>query len=1032
MLSQSQTTVVPEGAATLCCEFTQLKQSRERAAENPYPCSELEQISTNLLSMLPVPLVVVRMSDSRLLYANPRFRAWVGLTPTDDLTCQTFDNYVDSAVWLAIRPSLQHLGAVLNCELQLRTVLGTSLWGIVSFQCLDGPEGAIAIATIQDITARKRAEAEIQLLQTLTQAMGEAQDFFVALDMALDHICQATHWSYGEAWIPNDEHSVLKLGPAWYEPSDPKLSEYYQRSTAYQFAKSEGLPGKVWESGQPLWFCDVTQDTAFVRQDLANVAGLKVGFALPLTTEGQVVAILVFFNRIKGTEDKRLVNLIAAAAQQLGAVLHRRQIEAALHASERRLASLINATEGIFFTAANHSGRTMTYISEGCEQLTGYKSEELTGDARLSFETIVCPQDLPRVLDAIARALENQTSYTSEYRLRTKAGTQKWVWEKGHGLYDKKGAVLGVEGFITDITERKQSEEALRQTERKYRSIFENALEGIFQTSPDGKYLSANPALARIYGYDSVEELMVSLEDIEHQLYVEPQQRAEFVRLMQQDREVMEFESQVYRRDRSVIWISEKARAVRDQNGTLLYYEGMVEDITERKQAKEQLHARAYCDPLTKLPNRALFESRLQTALNCAATEAGYQFAVLFLDLDRFKVINDSLGHLIGDQLLIAIAGRLESCLRETDTVARLGGDEFIILLEALENVQLAIGIAERIVKELTAPFQLSGHQVLTSTSIGIAFSHDRDVLSTSYDNPEALLRDADTALYRAKALGRGRYEVFNEKMRQNASSALQLEMDLRQALVRGELEIHYQPIVSLKTKQLRGFEALLRWQHPERGLIYPDEFMTLAEETGLIVPIGRWMLREACHQLNHWQMQQRSLTGKTSLMIHINLSSKQFLQPDLIEQIDRIFSETGLDGASLRLEITESLWLKNADSVKLKLAQLEERKIQCCIEDFGIGYSRLNYLYKFPVKALKIDRSLVGEIDKDQEKAEIARTIVVLAHHLGMETIAEGIETQQQLEQMCSFGCEFAQGYLFSGAVDARSAEKLIDKIIE
>lgn len=1010
-------------------ELDPLTSSTRDSSENAYNCPPLEHSHGHLWQMLPVPLVMVRMSDSRLLFANERFRALVGLTPNDDPTGQIFDTYFDSAVWQAIRPSLQHLGAVVNCELKLRAARGTNLWGIVSFQCLEDTGSAIAIATVQDITARKRAEAEIQLLQTLTQAVGEARDFFTALKMALERICQATHWSYGEVWIPNDQSSVLEAGPAWYSEEDLRAGEFRRRSSTYRLGKGEGLPGKVWESGQPLWFCDVTQDVEFLRRELAAQAVFKVGFGLPILTEGRVVAILVFFNRATGSEDKRLTNLIAAAAEQLGSVLHRRQVEASLRASERRLASLINATEGMFFTAANDPGWTMTYISEGCEQLTGYKSEELSGDRVLSFDSIVCPEDRQRVMEAIARGVDEKRSYKSEYRLRTKGGEEKWVWEKGHGLYGENGEVLGVEGFITDITERKQSEEALRQAERKYRNIFENALEGIFQTTPDGKYLSANPALARIYGYDSVEELMVSLEDIEHQLYVDSQQRAEFMRLMQQDCEVMEFESQVYRRDRSTIWISENARAVRDERGKLLYYEGMVEDITERKQAKEQLRERAYYDPLTKLANRGLFESRLQGALLRAQTEADYQFAVLFLDLDRFKVINDSLGHLVGDQLLIAIARRLECCLREADIVARLGGDEFIILLDAIEEFEVAMQVAQRIIKELTAPFSLSSHKVLTSTSIGITFSHDFRTASMSYDNPEALLRDADTALYRAKALGRGRYEVFNEKMRQNVSSLLQLEMDLRQALVRNELEIYYQPIVALKTGKLRGFEALLRWHHPERGLICPGEFVSLAEETGLIVPIGSWILREACHQLRRWQMQQRDSTGETSLMIHINLSSKQFLQPNLIEQIDQVFSETGLEGASLRLEITESLWLKNTESVKIKLAQLKERGIQCCIEDFGIGYSRLNYLYKFPVKALKIDRSFIKEIDRDEEKAEIARTIVVLAHHLEMETIAEGIETQQQLEKMRDFGCELAQGYLFSGAVDVQSAGEFIDK---
>jgi diguanylate cyclase (GGDEF)-like protein/PAS domain S-box-containing protein len=315
-----------------------------------------------------------------------------------------------------------------------------------------------------------------------------------------------------------------------------------------------------------------------------------------------------------------------------------------------------------------------------------------------------------------------------------------------------------------DITERKRAEEALQQAEANYRSIFENTLEGIFQSTCDGRYVSANPALARLYGYSTPTELVARLTDIEHQLYVEPYRRAEFIRLLQENDAVSDFESQVYRKDGSVIWISENARAVRDTNtGELLYYEGTVEDITERKRAKEQLHEQAFYDPLTGIPNRALFMDRLSHTLERAKRHHDYRFAVLFLDLDSFKVVNDSLGHLVGDHLLVAIARRLEACLRTEDTVARLGGDEFTILLEDIEDINPALRVAERIHQELSAPFNLDGHEILTGASIGIVLSREvpEGICTKEYDRPEDLLRDADTALYRAKALGKGRYEVF-------------------------------------------------------------------------------------------------------------------------------------------------------------------------------------------------------------------------------------------------------------------------------
>ncbi|MBE9149778.1 EAL domain-containing protein [Coleofasciculus sp. LEGE 07092] len=585
--------------------------------------------------------------------------------------------------------------------------------------------------------------------------------------------------------------------------------------------------------------------------------------------------------------------------------------------------------------------------------------------------------------------------------------------------------------------ERKQSEEALQQAEAKYRSIFENSLEGIFQTTTDGHFISANPALARLYGYSNPSELMERLTDIEHQLYVDSQRRAEFICLLQENDAVSDFESQVYCKDGSVIWITENARAVRDSNGELLYYEGTVENITEHKLAKEQLQERAFYDALTGLPNRALFMDRLNQAVERAKRRSECGFAVLFLDLDRFKVVNDSLGHLVGDRLLMGIARRLETCLRTEDTVSRLGGDEFTILLENIEETQQATRIAERIQQALMAPFNLDGHEVFTAASIGIVISQEvpQESRATDYDKPEDLLRDADTALYRAKALGRGRYEVFNLTMHQSAVSALKLETDLRRAVEHQEFEIHYQPILSLTANRIEGFEALLRWQHPTKGLVYPAEFMDMAEETGLIIPIGWWMFREACNQLRRWQYfvnttSEIQVTTDT-LTMYVNLSSKQFWQPDLLSQIDQILQETELSGGDLKLEITESCLLENPEESAVILRQLKARKIELCIDDFGTGYSSLNYLHRFPIDTLKIDQSLIGSIsegegieemeDKDNTlPLQIVRTIIMLAHSLGMEVIAEGVETTQQLAQLRALHCEYAQGYLFQKPQDA------------
>ncbi len=445
-------------------------------------------------------------------------------------------------------------------------------------------------------------------------------------------------------------------------------------------------------------------------------------------------------------------------------------------------------------------------------------------------------------------------------------------------------------------------------------------------------------------------------------------------------------------------------------------------EINDHRQTQKQLQHMALHDGLTSLPNRILFTNRLEQAINRTKRRSNYLFAVLFLDCDRFKVVNDSLGHLVGDQLLIAVARRLESCLCPVDTIARLGGDEFAILLEELEDLNDAASVAERLNQELALPFCIDKREIFINASIGI-------VLGTKdYQQPEALLRDADTAMYRAKELGKARYQVFDRGMHDCAQKILQLETDLQLAMARNEFTVHYQPIVSLATGKIIEFEALLRWHHPKRGLISPAEFIPLAEESGLIVPIGMWVLREACRQASAWHNQDRSLT-QLPLKIGVNLSVKQFSQPDLIEQLDQILAETQLDGRSLTLEITDSAIMDNGEVATKLLQKLRARRIQLSIDDFGTGYSSLSYLHRFPVDTLKIDRSFISRICENGKNQEVVRAIVTLAHHLGMTVIAEGVETAQQFDLLRKMGCELGQGYFFSKPLEQESAGAILEQ---
>ncbi|MEG4444059.1 EAL domain-containing protein [Microcoleus sp. AT9_B5] len=433
---------------------------------------------------------------------------------------------------------------------------------------------------------------------------------------------------------------------------------------------------------------------------------------------------------------------------------------------------------------------------------------------------------------------------------------------------------------------------------------------------------------------------------------------------------------------------------------------------------EEKLGYDAFHDALTGLPNRAWFMNRLQQAIDFSHRDENYLYAVLFIDLDRFKVVNDSLGHLVGDELLKSVARQLQASLRHTDAVARFGGDEFVILLEDIKDIDEPNRVAERIQNQLRQPFNLNDYEVFTEVSIGI-------ILSTmDYDRPEDVLRDADIAMYYAKAQGRGRYEVFDPAMQTVAMTRLQLENDLRRAMVLQEFCVHYQPIVSLSTGQLSGFEALVRWHHPSGTIYPPAEFIPVAEETGLINELGLWVLQEACHQISIWQQQ---FPQTPPLAINVNLSPVQLKQVNLLNRIEEILQQTGFPSYCLKLEITESCILETVSREEKMLKQLKALDILLCIDDFGTGYSSLSRLHEFPIDTLKIDRSFVSRIGLDNSGVEIIQTIVTLARSRGMDIVAEGIETPTQLQKLRELGCELGQGYLFSRPVDSFKATELL-----
>jgi Amt family ammonium transporter len=676
----------------------------------------------------------------------------------------------------------------------------------------------------------------------------------------------------------------------------------------------------------------------------------------------------------------------------------------------------------------------------------------------------------------------------------------------------------------------------------RYRRIFDNAVEGIFLTTPDGRYLDVNPALASIYGFATSDALITHFKDIKHQLYVEPKRRDQFIRLLERDKRVIGFESQVRKRDGEVIWITENARAVYDGDGGISYYEGTVMDITDRKRAENDLEIQrayfsqlfanspqaiviidtrrnvvncnagfeqlfgyravdiigfgmralivpdelqvecenmrnvildgrtvqgetsrrhrngtlipvdmigfpvrvgtaingivyiyqdiserksfeaqithqAFHDALTGLPNRTLFGERLERALERSRRRPELFYAVLMIDLNKFKAINDSLGHPVGDQLLIEVGKRLTSCVRTVDTVARLGGDEFAIILEEFPSRKELLKIARRTHSVLCEPLVLCGNDITPGASIGIV------PRMADYTSAEDVLRDADIAMYRAKQLGKG-LMLFDQRMHQELVESINLEAELREVLATDGLTLHYQPIVTVDEEQLQGFEALVRWDHPLRGMVPPDRFIPLAEETGLIVDLGKWVIAEACRTLKRWQ---ETLPGTRHLTMSVNVSCRQFSKPGLVDHVMAVLHQHNLDPACLKIEVTESVLMHDLDRMVMELNRLRALGVRIAIDDFGTGYSSLAYLRRMPIDHLKIDRSFISGFAGTGENDQIVRSIITLARSLGLTVIAEGVENREQLERLRTLNCDQAQGFMFSRPVDERRAREQI-----
>jgi diguanylate cyclase (GGDEF)-like protein/PAS domain S-box-containing protein len=819
-------------------------------------------------------------------------------------------------------------------------------------------------------------------------------------------------------------------------------------------------------------------------------------------------------------------------------VTARKVAEAALQVSEQKYRTLVDhSQDGVFITQEGN----YTYVNQAYASMLGYTVAEMVGTPYMHF---IAPEDqafLNQIWEKRRAGHWEQNAY--EVHLLKKDGKTRLLASVRSGPITLNGQLAST-GTIRDITEERRVQEALLSAEQKFRAIFENAVIGMYQSTPTGQYLKANQALADIFGYDTPETLLSSVINISS-LYKNPDERRMVNTDLERHGRVTGREVELRRRDGQSIWVSLSARVVRGADGNVAYYEGSLQDITgrkrietalqrseqryrmlvdhsqvgvfinengyysyvnhafaamlgyteaeltgmsyrdifppeeltaadarfqrrqrgeevpnnyestlmhkdrktrlsvthsigtidqdgrrfmigtvrdvtEQKRFEGQLRHNATHDPLTGLPNRTLFIERLAKAMDRSRPKDAPGYAVLFIDLDSFKVVNDSLGHAAGDELLVQVAQRLKTCLGPWDTLARHGGDEFTVLVGQTQDSDDAVEVAERMLAELLRPVHLGDNEIYTNASIGIAPGHP------DYASTEELLRDADTAMYRAKAAGKAGYVVFDQDMYARARARLRVETELRQALDNREFRIYYQPIVALGNGRLLGFEALVRWQHPVRGLLGPSDFLHVAEETGLILPIGWWLLEEACRQLKVWR---GSHPQAHELTVAVNLAHKQFMYTGLPQQVSAALNESGLESDGLHLEITETVFLENPKAAENTLRRLRALGIALHLDDFGTGFSSLNYLSALPLDTLKIDRSFVMDVEENPKHAAVVRTIVELARDLGMNTIAEGVETPEQLRLLEGIGCRCAQGHLFSPALDLKKAERLFER---
>jgi diguanylate cyclase (GGDEF)-like protein/PAS domain S-box-containing protein len=862
--------------------------------------------------------------------------------------------------------------------------------------------GHIIVAVARDITERKLAEQVQAMEHMISRCLAAADSASATLKAVIRAVCWAESWECGRYLRVDEQAGLLRFFESWSVPG-PEIERYIDDSRRMVYARGVGLVGEVWQSSTPLWVPDVTQDARFTRKALAREAGMRGALAVPVTAEGKTIGVLIFQSREIREPDERLLNAMYVIGSQVGQFMQRKQWEEEL----RRFRAGMDVSEDMIWLI-DPVRISIIDANETSWRKLGYTREELL---RMG------PADIIRMsreeLSAIYRRLiAGGEGDTVEGWYRRKDGSQFPV-EVFRRAVESEGSNVIV-AVVRDITARRAAEEELR----RFRLAMDNSADMIVLIDrATMRFVDVNETACKLLGY-SREELLemgpqdvlpITREELERSydsLIANPDANA--------DQLLGGMKSHYVCKDGTPLPFESTRHVLHSGNTHIIA--AISRDIRERLAVEEKVAHLAQFDTLTGLPNRNLFQDRLTQAM-ALAKRNDWPMAVLFIDLDRFKLVNDTLGHGAGDELLKQAAVRLRSCIRASDTVGRLGGDEFATILSELSKPGDAGLVAQKFIDAFKHPFNLDGREFFVTPSIGIT------LYPADSDNAESLVMNADTAMYRAKERGRNNYQYFTQDMNERALQRVQMEAALRRALERSEFRLFYQPKANLATGEICGFEALLRWQHPDKGMVLPGDFIPVLEETGLIVPAGEWVIRTTCAQIKSWQE-----SGLKVPPVAINLSARQFEQKkNLKDAVRQILRDAEVDPSLIEFEITESLLMNDPQGATKTLRDLRELGVKLSMDDFGTGYSSLGYLKRFPIDTLKIDRTFVRDLSTDPDDATLTRAIINLAQNLRLKVVAEGVETEAQLSFLCRNGCNEMQGYLFAKPTNAEECGRML-----